>query len=92
MGGETQAIADALMASIVYARDNEDASLEYALAYGRGIDTEDGRRFVRMYVNQDTVDMGEEGKRALDTLYKMAEEKGLIAKAPALDLIQARVN
>ncbi|NQW17909.1 MAG: ABC transporter substrate-binding protein [Chloroflexi bacterium] len=89
LGDEGQMVANALKASIVYAREKEDDALDYALGFGRGIDREDGRTFVRMYVNEDTVDMGADGRKALETLYGMAEERGLIARAPELDLIQA---
>jgi 1,4-dihydroxy-6-naphthoate synthase len=85
----SQAATDALRRSIEYARANEDAALDYALSFGRGISKEDGRRFVRMYVNDDTVDMGEEGRRALDTLYSRASDQGLITGNPPLDLITA---
>lgn len=88
-GGVAERITDAFKASIVYAREHEDDALDYALGFGRGIDREDGRRFVRMYVNEDTVDMGEEGADALATLYEMAETRGIIPKAPELDLIHA---
>jgi 1,4-dihydroxy-6-naphthoate synthase len=84
-----QAVTDALHRSIRYARANEDAALDYALGFGRGIAKEDARRFVRMYVNDDTVDMGAEGVKALATLYERAARKGLIREAPALDLIKA---
>ena len=86
----SQAAADALKASVIYARAHEDAALDYALAFGRGIAKEDARRFVRMYVNDDTVDMGAEGRRALETLYRLASERGIISGAPTLDLVQAR--
>lgn len=89
LGDKGQMVANALKASIVYAREQEDDALDYALGFGRGIDREDGRTFVRMYVNEDTVDMGADGVKALETMYRMAEERGLIAKAPKLDLIQA---
>ena len=89
MGDKGQMVANALKASIVYARKQEDDALDYALGFGRGIDREDGRTFVRMYVNEDTVDMGADGVKALEVLYCMAEERGLIVKAPELDLIQA---
>ena len=89
LGDKSQMVANALKASIVYAREREDDALDYALGFGRGIDREDGRTFVRMYVNEDTVDMGADGVKALETMYRMAEERGLIAKAPKLDLIQA---
>lgn len=84
-----QAVADSLRASVAYAREHEDEALDYALAFGRGIDREDARRFVRMYVNDDTADMGEEGRRALETLFGMAAERGLIREAPTLDIVQA---
>jgi len=84
-----QAVADALRASVGYAREHEDDALDYALAFGRGIEREDARRFVRMYVNDDTEDMGDEGRRALETLFTMAAERGLIPEAPVLDIVQA---
>jgi len=84
-----QAVADALRASVVYAREHEDEALDYALAFGRGIEREDARRFVRMYVNDDTEDMGDEGRRALETLFGMAAERGLIQETPAVDILQA---
>ncbi|MBI4219972.1 MAG: ABC transporter substrate-binding protein [Chloroflexi bacterium] len=87
-----QKVANALLGSINYARANEDAALDYALGFGRGISKEDGRRFVRMYVNDDTVDMREEGRRALETLYAKAAERGLVSSPPQLDSIQARAD
>ena len=87
-----QAVADALRASVVYAREHEDEALDYALAFGRGIEREDARRFVRMYVNDDTEDMGEEGRRALETLFRMAAGRGLVRETPALDIVQASAS
>jgi 1,4-dihydroxy-6-naphthoate synthase len=84
---KTQAIARALKDSIVYAREHEDEAIDYALQFGRGIDRETCRNFVRMYVNDDTVDMGDEGRRALETLYSRAVARGILAKLPPLDVI-----
>jgi len=84
-----QAVADGLRASVAYAREHEDEALDYALAFGRGIEREDARRFVRMYVNDDTADMGAEGRRALETLFRMAADRGLIREEPSLDILQA---
>jgi 1,4-dihydroxy-6-naphthoate synthase len=90
IGGElAQQIANASLASINYAREHEDEALEYALGFGRGIDPEDGKKFVRMYVNDDTVDMGHEGRAALEKLFSMAVERGILAELPELDIIQA---
>lgn len=86
--GAMTTIAAALKRSIEYARDHEDDAVDYAMQFGRGIDRETCRRFVRMYVNDDTVDMGEDGRRALETLYARAAEIGLIGKIPPLDIIR----
>lgn len=82
-------IAGALKSSIEYAHANEDDALDYALGFGRGIEREDGRKFVKMYVNADTVDMGAEGRAALETLFGMAASRGIIDEPPVLDVLQA---
>lgn len=86
----SQQVADACKASIEYAHSHEDDALDYALGFGRGIDREDGRKFVRMYVNEDTVDIGEDGVEALETLFGMAAARGIVDEIPELDLVQAR--
>ena len=79
-------IAQGLKSSILYAFEHEDEALDYAIGFSRGIERETCRRFVRMYVNQDTLDMGEEGQRALETLFAKAREKGIIGQVPPIDL------
>jgi len=85
---QMEIIARALKASIVYARENEDDAIDYAMQYGRGLDRETCREFVRMYVNEDTVDMGDEGRKALETLFGKAVERKIITSMPVLDIIQ----
>ena len=82
-----QLMADSLRDSIQYAFDHEDEALDYAIQFSRGIERETCRRFVRMYVNDDTLDMGEEGKRALETLFSRAVDRGIIGSIPPIDLI-----
>jgi len=84
----SSSIAKALKESIEYAHANEDKALEYALSYGRGISKENGRKFVRMYVNADTVNMGKEGEAALKRLFSLAFDKGIIDSIPELDFIR----
>jgi 1,4-dihydroxy-6-naphthoate synthase len=47
---------------------NRDEALAYAERFGRGIDRETADRFVAMYVNEYSVDLGELGRRAVDEL------------------------
>ena len=89
LGDETaQQVAKAFQASIRYAISHEDDAVDYALPFGRGIDADTCRRFVRMYVNQDTINMGEEGVQALQTLYQRAHQRGLITEVPTLDIVE----
>ena len=82
-----RALSGALKASIAWAHANVDEALEYAMRYGRGIDKETCRRFVLMYVNDYTVTLGPEGRAALERLFVMARERGLIGAVPPLDAI-----
>jgi 1,4-dihydroxy-6-naphthoate synthase len=84
-----QKVAKGLKESIVLARTDEDAAVDYAMQFGRGLDRDTCRRFVRMYVNEDTVDMGDEGARALATLFDRAVAHGLLARTPELDILHA---
>ena len=47
---------------------NRDQALEYAMQFGRGIDAETADRFVAMYVNDLTLDMGARGRAAVGHL------------------------
>lgn len=82
-----RAISKGFRDSIVAAHDHEDAAIEYALQFGRGLDVVKGSKFVHMYVNELTLDMGEVGRKALHHLYASAQAAGIIEKAPALDVI-----
>ncbi|HLE72032.1 MAG TPA: MqnA/MqnD/SBP family protein [Vicinamibacteria bacterium] len=81
-------INDALRESIEWAYDNEDEALTYALQFGRGLQRELGRRFVKMYVSDLTKDMGETGEKALGELFSRAEAAGVVSRAPAIELIR----
>jgi len=80
-------LSQALRDSIDYAYAHVDEALEYAMRYGRGIDKETCRRFVLMYVNDYTKRLGDEGRAALERLYRMAHAKGLIPAIPPVDPI-----
>jgi 1,4-dihydroxy-6-naphthoate synthase len=81
-------INEAMRKSIEWAYDNEEEALDYALEFGRGLDRELGRRFVKMYVSDLTRDMGEQGKKGLETLFERAAAAGLIASTPKLTFIE----
>ena len=76
-----------LKESILYGRAHLDDAIAYALTFGRGLDKELGKKFVGMYVSEDTVDMGEPGRRALTLLFERGAAKGVIPRVPALTVI-----
>jgi 5,8-dihydroxy-2-naphthoate synthase len=78
----------AMRASIDWAYENEDEALSYALEFGRGLERELGRRFVKMYVSDLTKDMGDAGEKALRELFSRAASAGVIRSAPDFDLIR----
>ncbi len=65
--------------SILYGLDNIDAAVEYAMRYGRGHPKQVISKFIKMYVNNLTIDMGESGVKALKKIFTMAEEKGILS-------------
>ena len=65
--------------SILYGLENIDAPVDYAMRYGRGHSKEVISKFIKMYVNDLTIDMGESGINALKKIFTMAEEKRLLS-------------
>jgi 1,4-dihydroxy-6-naphthoate synthase len=73
--------------SIEMAFAHEDEAIRYALQFGRGLDTSQGKMFVHMYVNELTLEMGERGRAGLKRLYESALACGAIAAAPRFDVV-----
>ncbi|HOK44328.1 MAG TPA: ABC transporter substrate-binding protein [Bryobacteraceae bacterium] len=64
--------------SIQYALDNHEEALNYAMQFARDMDTRLAERFIGMYVNHYTVDGGELIPRAVQKLFDLGFERGLI--------------
>jgi 1,4-dihydroxy-6-naphthoate synthase len=64
--------------SIEYALKSPDEALEFAKAWGRGIDDETNQAFVSMYVNDRTIDYREEGRKSIQLFIKEGQNIGLI--------------
>jgi 1,4-dihydroxy-6-naphthoate synthase len=79
-------LSQGLKESIAYGYEHQEESIPYALQWGRGINTKLGEKFVKMYVSELTIDMGEKGKRALELLFAKGAEKGLIPRVPVVEL------
>ncbi|MGH7198208.1 MAG: MqnA/MqnD/SBP family protein [Candidatus Omnitrophota bacterium] len=76
-----------LRVSIEYGLDHRQEALEYAMKFGRGIQAETADRFVGMYVNDYTVDMGKKGKEGLRLLHEAALERGLLKQDHKIEFV-----
>ena len=64
-------------------------ALEYAMSFARGMDPAVADRFVGMWVNDMTLDMGERGRRAVQTFLDRGFEAGVIPQRVAVDFVDA---
>jgi 1,4-dihydroxy-6-naphthoate synthase len=85
---QARVLARLLRDSIRLAYTQKKPAVQYALRFGRGIDARVGERFVKMYVNKDTLDLGKEGEKALRALYTRAHAQGWLDRVPAFQVIR----
>lgn len=78
-----------LRESIEYSLAHRREALEHALRFARGLDAELADRFVGMYVNERTIDMGPDGREAIALFLRRGFERGLVPTVPELDFVEA---
>jgi 1,4-dihydroxy-6-naphthoate synthase len=76
-----------LRASIEYGLEHRAPALAHARQFNRGIGDERTDRFVGMYVNHWTVDYGDRGRLAVQTLLDRAHAAGLIPEPVAVEFV-----
>jgi 1,4-dihydroxy-6-naphthoate synthase len=67
-----------LQDSIKYGLEHLDDALEYSMQYSRGKPADLIKKFVKMYVNNVTVEMGSKGEESIKKMFEMAQKKNLI--------------
>jgi 1,4-dihydroxy-6-naphthoate synthase len=72
---------DLLKSSIHYSFQNMKAAIDYSMTYGRGNPRGLISKFIKMYVNQMTVDMGKMGVKSIEKMFEMAKTKGILPDA-----------
>lgn len=87
-GGTMPRLSRLLRDSIAYGLEHRAGALAHAERFGRGLDTGLADRFVGMYVNDRTLDYGEDGRAAVAELLRRGHEAGLIAAAPVVDFVE----
>lgn len=67
-----------LQASIEYGLEHLDDAMDYAMQYSRGKPRDLIEKFVKMYVNKITVNMGDKGEESIRRVFEMAKQKNLV--------------
>jgi 5,8-dihydroxy-2-naphthoate synthase len=80
-------IARDLKASVEYGLEHRVPALSHARQFSRGLSEERTDRFVRMYVNQWTVDYGPRGRAAVERLLDEGHQAGVIPRLVRVDFI-----
>ena len=81
-------ISELLTASIGYALEHREEAVGYAREFGRGMDAATTDRFVGMYVNPLTLDMGMKGREAIALLLTRAYHAALVPRPVNLEFVQ----
>ena len=88
LGEETLRITtQALRDSIQHALDHRDEALSYAMQFARDLDPALANQFVGMYVNERTLNYGEDGREAIRRLLEMGYDRGIIPHKAQVDFV-----
>jgi 1,4-dihydroxy-6-naphthoate synthase len=77
-----------LLASIEYGLSHREEALAYALGFGRGLDRADADRFVGMYVNRWTLDLGPVGRQAVAELLARGHAAGALPRLVVPEFVE----
>ena len=83
----TAKVSRLLHESIRYALEHREEALAYAMQFARDMPEHLADRFVGMYVNDVTLDYGEDGRRAVQLLLDRAFERGLIPNKVEVEFV-----
>jgi 1,4-dihydroxy-6-naphthoate synthase len=77
--GQIRGLDNLFKNSILYSLRNIDAAVDYAMRYSRGQPKDVMTKFIKMYVNDVTIDMGVEGEKSIKKMFAMAKEKQILS-------------
>ena len=80
-------LSSLLEQSIRYALQHRGEALRYALGFGRGLDERQADQFVGMYVNERTLDYGDDGRKAVQLFLDKGFEAGVIPKRVIVEFV-----
>jgi 1,4-dihydroxy-6-naphthoate synthase len=80
-------LSELMKQSIEYGLTHRDEAVAYAMQYGRGMDAAMTDRFVGMYVNEWTRDMGPKGREAIARLLTRGYHAALLPRPVNLEFV-----
>lgn len=81
-----------LQKSVEFALAHPESSRQYVMQHAQDMDEEIRNKHIALYVNKYTIDLGEEGKHAVETLFSKALESGIIQSLEVNIFIAVSVN
>jgi 1,4-dihydroxy-6-naphthoate synthase len=72
--------------SVEYAFAHPDASREFVRTHAQEMSEDVMRQHIQLYVNDYSIDLGREGRRAVEVLFARAAETGVISRLPPVFL------
>jgi 1,4-dihydroxy-6-naphthoate synthase len=82
------AVARTVKQSIQYALVHREEALNYAMQFARDLDPSLADKFIGMYVNERTLDYGEDGRAAIRRLLDMGFEAGVIPHTANVEFVE----
>jgi len=80
-------VTGALRESIQHGLEHRDEALAYAMQFARDLDHDLANKFVGMYVNERTLNYGDDGREAIRKLLTLGHERGVIPHPVKVDFI-----
>jgi 1,4-dihydroxy-6-naphthoate synthase len=88
LGDQTmRTVTQALRDSIQHGLEHRDEALAYAMQFARDLDHDMANKFVGMYVNERTLNYGNDGREAIRRLLTMGHERGIIPHPVKVDFV-----
>ena len=80
-------LSEILLRTIQYSLAHRPEALKHAMKYARNVPEDLAGQFVGMYVNDMTLDMGRQGKKAVEEFLGQAHQAGLVPNALPIELV-----
>jgi 1,4-dihydroxy-6-naphthoate synthase len=88
LGEDIPRVSQLLQDSIRYGLEHRQEAVEYALQFGRDLDLAKADEFIGMYVNDRTLDYGDDGRESVRLFLQRAHDQGLIPAPPQVDFVR----